>query len=98
LENRKGQRQAGGYMADNTGTEALFPILEGFCREHRAMCALLQEDNPRWRQDVRRVSDSKPYRDAIRNQFRVVRENQQTSPDNAIDVGLLIEALSKTTL
>jgi hypothetical protein len=85
-------------MADSTGTEALFSILEGLCREHRAMCALLQEDNPRWRQDVRRVSDSKPYRDAVRTQFRVVRENQQASPDNAIDVGLLIEALSKTTL
>jgi len=62
------------------------------------MCALLKEDNPRWRQEVRRVSDSKPYRDAVKTQFHVVRENQQASPDNAIDVGLLIEALSKATL
>jgi hypothetical protein len=62
------------------------------------MCALLQEDNPRWRQDVRRVRDSKPHRDAVHTQFRVVRENQQASPDNTIDVGLLVEALSKTTV
>ena len=85
-------------MTDSIGTEALFPILEALCRDHRAMCALLREGNPRWRQDVRRVSDPKPYRDAVSTQFRVVRENQQASPDNAIDVGLLIEDLNKTIL
>lgn len=47
-------------MAGSAGTESLISILEGLCREHRAMCALLQEDNPRSAKSFRMVTRETP--------------------------------------
>jgi hypothetical protein len=85
-------------MADNTGKETLISVLECICREHRAMCLLLREENPSWRSRVRRLSDSQPNRDAVHNRFREVIDSQQSSPDNVINIDLLIVALNNTVV
>lgn len=85
-------------MTDIPGQDGLIATLERICREHRAMTRLLQEDNPRWRSDVLRLANSQVNADVVHSRFHEVITSQKSSPDNAIDLTLLIKALNKAIL
>jgi len=62
------------------------------------MAQMFADDGQPWRASARRLSDSRPNREAVHDRFRAVVESQESSQDNVIDIALLIAALNRTTL
>jgi hypothetical protein len=86
-------------MVDKTDIARLLPTLKRLCVEHRAMQALLAEDDPEnWRRAVLQLKNRLFLQTRIDEQFRGVLERiHSAQPDDSL-FEMLIEALDKTNL
>lgn len=85
-------------MECRTDIADLLSNLERLCRECRAMRLLLEEDNQRWRADVRRLSSSRNVTRDVEGQFREVRANLQWSEFDSAAIRRLIAVVQEYLL
>ena len=86
-------------MAEKTDIAELLPVLERICLEHRAMSALLDEEQVEyWRAAVARFGTlPKPIQD-VREQFHAVYDSLISIEDDELLIPKLRGALNKTRL